>query len=361
MKNFPSLPADKKENPALVMPPLLIAALLLLILTLVTNILFSGKNLLFPLIVALTIWFCILALEDFFSSFKVGRWKLPQPLATLAAFFTITLCIWSVIRIIQMQIVEVLTAAPMYQEKLQHIFDKILTLLKIKDPPKMAHIFEGVDFSSLVSGIGQTVTEIASNTGTITLYLIFLLLEHRAFHQKLHKIFGKKEHAEKLERILSNIYQQIKTYLKIKTLLSLLTASLSYTLLHYFMVDFALFWSFLIFILNFIPTIGSIIATALPLTIFLLQFGDIRLFIALSILLISVQIFIGNIIEPRLMGRSFNLSGLVLILSLFFWGQIWGIAGMFLSVPIAVIAKIIFANFQATRSIAILLSESGEI
>ena len=93
----------------------------------------------------------------------------------------------------------------------------------------------------------------------------------------------------------------------------------------------------------------------------LFQFGDSFLFAFVTIVLVSIQFLVGNFLEPRVMGKSFNLSGLVILLSLALWGAIWGIIGMFLCVPITVIATIILANFQTTRPIAVLLSEDGSL
>ena len=128
------------------------------------------------------------------------------------------------------------------------------------------------------------------------------------------------------QAILRKIEDSISNYLRLKTYVSLLTGVLSYFVLLLVGVDGAPFWAFLIFLLNYIPTIGSLVAT-----------------------------------EPKVFGKSLNLSPLVTILSLAVWGEIWGITGMILSVPITVIMIIIFSQFDKTKNIAILLSESGNV
>jgi AI-2 transport protein TqsA len=159
--------------------------------------------------------------------------------------------------------------------------------------------------------------------------------------------------------ILSHAQEDIQTYLWIKTVTSTVTGVVSYFILKWVGVDFAGFWAFTIFLLNFVPTVGSIIATLFPAILALIQFETIYQFLFVLISVGTVQIVVGNFLEPKLMGRSLNVSPFVVILSLTLWGSIWGIAGMFLSVPITVMMLIVFAHFEQTRYLAILLSGDG--
>ncbi len=113
--------------------------------------------------------------------------------------------------------------------------------------------------------------------------------------------------------------------------------------------------------LNYIPTIGSLLATSLPAIYSLFQFGDFNEFLFIMALVGSTQVLVGNIIEPKIMGNSLNISPLVSILALSFWGAIWGVTGMFLSVPVTVIMIILLAQIPSTRNFAVLLSERGRV
>jgi predicted PurR-regulated permease PerM len=155
--------------------------------------------------------------------------------------------------------------------------------------------------------------------------------------------------------------RDIQSYILIMTFVSTLTAILSYGVMVAVGLEHAAFWAFLIFILNFIPTIGSIIGTALPSLYGLLQFGDFKPFLILLAAIGVIQFLIGNILQPRLSAKTLNLSQFVVILSLFVWGAMWGIVGMFLAVPITAILMIVFANFPSTRVLAAALSESGDV
>ena len=126
-------------------------------------------------------------------------------------------------------------------------------------------------------------------------------------------------------------------------------------------VDFAGLWGLLILLLNFIPTVGSIVATLFPAIIALAQSDAYGLFVLVLLGIGVLQICIGNILEPRLMGSSFNLSPVVILLNLALWNAIWGIPGMFLCVPFLIIVAIVLSHFPQTRSIAIMLSSDGNL
>ncbi|HDL18350.1 MAG TPA: AI-2E family transporter [Bacteroidetes bacterium] len=141
-----------------------------------------------------------------------------------------------------------------------------------------------------------------------------------------------------------------------KTLISLATGLIATIILIVFGVDFAVVWGMLTFLLNYIPNIGSIIATAPPILVAFLQFDSFLRPLWITVLLLLVQMAMGNIIEPKFMGKSLDLSPLVVILFLIFWGFLWGIVGMILAVPIAATIKIVTANFPALRPVSVLMS-----
>jgi len=160
-----------------------------------------------------------------------------------------------------------------------------------------------------------------------------------------------------INRLVVSINRQVQKYLAVKTVVSLLTGLLATGILLIFGVDFALLLGFLTFLLNYIPSIGSIIATVLAVLIAFFQFGNSLVPVWILILLGLVQTVIGNFVDPRLMGRSLDLSPLLVIFSLIFWGWLWGIAGMFLAVPLLAVVKIIFENVPSLKFLAVLMSK----
>ena len=125
-------------------------------------------------------------------------------------------------------------------------------------------------------------------------------------------------------------------------------------------INYAEFWGVFVFLLNFIPFIGPILAVILVLLAASIQIDTMLSFSVLGVILILIQFIVGNLLEPKLMGNKIDLSPLVILLSLAFWGYIWGTIGMFLCIPIMVIIAIILANFNQTQSIAIALSAKGK-
>jgi predicted PurR-regulated permease PerM len=187
------------------------------------------------------------------------------------------------------------------------------------------------------------------------------LLEEVSLKKKMRKLFSNDHNWYRFQSISDQIYTSTNKYITLKTYVSLLTAGLSYLVLVIIGVDYAFLWAFLIFLFNYIPYIGSLIATVLPAIFAILQFGSFWPFLWVLVFVEAVQLVVGNYIEPKIMGKSLNLSPLVVVITLSLWGYLWDILGMVISVPITSIMLIVLAQFPSTRNISILLSENGEI
>ena len=146
---------------------------------------------------------------------------------------------------------------------------------------------------------------------------------------------------EAVLRDYEHVQKSIVSYMLIKTLISLATGLLTFTICSAFDISFAIFWGFIAFIFNFIPNIGSIASVILPLTMAFIQLEDFQIIIFFALLLVSIHFTIGNLIEPIIMGNRLLLNTPTVLIGLVFWGFIWGIPGMILSVPLLVITKII--------------------
>ena len=210
--------------------------------------------------------------------------------------------------------------------------------------------------------MASSLTAFAGNVGIILVYVVFLLFEQQSFATKLDAIVTDPAKREKVRATLRRINTDVRTYIWVKAILSVATGGISYLVMRSVGLDFAAFWAVVIFLLNFIPTIGSILGIVFPTLLALVQFPDsLTPFLIVLICLGATQVITGNVVEPRMMGRSLNLSPLVIILSLAVWGSIWGVIGMFLSVPITLIAMIVMAQFRTTRPVAIMLSSDGVV
>jgi len=336
-------------------------ALAFFVVTLSVYILATAKGFFVPLLIAFVIAYLIITFVEGIKKHSVGGRQFSTFLAYFVTFTLLFLVVSIVLSILTQNVTAMIESAPIYQERLKNLTGQLEQFVKIKDLFDMPQHVEKLNIVGILSQFVGMLTEIAGSIGLIALYVMFILIEHRFFDQKLQAFFKSAQQRKTAHKLIERIASQIQSYLRIKVVLSFLTATCSYLVLIAVGVDFATFWAFLIFLFNFIPTIGSIIATVFPCLLALLQFDTFVPFFIVTLGLSTIQFAVGNFLEPRVMGKSFNLSGLVIILSLTIWGSIWGVVGMLLCVPIIVIGSIILSNFSQTRPIAVLLSQDGKV
>lgn len=341
--------------------PLGTAAACSIIAAVAIGFLYYGSDLLIPLAVAILIWHLINALAGFYHHLTLGEHRLPAWLCYTAALLTIFGALAIMVELIMANVAEVSAAAPGYEANLSGLLNTMYDLVGLKAAPSFAQIIEQISVGSVVTSVAGTLGGVAGSAGIVIVYVVFLLLEQSIFERKLHALLKNPGRAERLHGLLARIARQIEGYLWVKTLTSLLTGVVSYAIMWAVGVDFAAFWALVIFLLNFIPIIGALLGVIFPSLLALVQFEAIAPFLITSLALAATQFVVGNLIEPRLMGRKLHLSPLVIILSLAFWGGLWGVVGMILCIPIMVIVMIICGHFGPTRPIAIILSSDGEI
>ncbi|MBL4602056.1 MAG: AI-2E family transporter [Emcibacteraceae bacterium] len=331
------------------------------LITLTVYIMVIGRDLIVPFLISVVIWYLINTLADYYHMIKIKNHTLPKVICFIAALLTMITALYLLVDMIGNNIADVKAAAPVYQENLLKLSDRIYVLLGIENQPNFTQLISQIDLRPFISNIAGTMAGIAGNAGLILIYVLFIFLEQASFKTKLAALLKGSKHEHTVEEIISTVSIKIETYVAIKTFVSMLTGGACYIVLILNDVDYASFWAFIIFLLNYIPTVGSMLAVLFPALLSLVQFPTFTPFLIIITSLGFIQVVLGNIIEPRLMGNSLNLSPLVVMLSLAVWGSIWGVAGMFLSVPFTVILMIIFSEFPKTKPIATVLSHNGKI
>jgi predicted PurR-regulated permease PerM len=189
----------------------------------------------------------------------------------------------------------------------------------------------------------------------VFVYLLFLVAEKITFPRRLGLAFGDQKATDLLVVVL-HINESIAQYLAVKAWISFVTGLLSFAVLASFGVEFAVVWGMLIFLFNFIPYVGCLVAVTPAVLLAFIQFDDVWRGFAVTGLLIGVQLFTGQYMEPRLAGKRLNLSPLLILLALAFWGYLWGVPGMILAVPLTVVCKIILDNIPETKPVGTLMS-----
>ncbi len=207
----------------------------------------------------------------------------------------------------------------------------------------------------LVGNLSSYMVSFVSTAGLTFLLMVFILVEQGDLLRKVHHAFPKE--GARIARMFSQISARISTYLWIKSILSGVTGLLVYIVARIVGLDFALIWGVLTFLFNFIPSIGSIIISGAVIFMACVQFfPDWNSIIIVAVAITSIQMLVGNILDPRIQGDRLNLSPFLLIVSLIFWGYIWGIVGMFLAVPIMAILQIVCDTVPALKPIDIIIS-----
>lgn len=327
----------------------------------VAYLLYIWSSLILPFVIALLLSFWIISVSSYFQRLWMN--KIFAYVSSVISFSVFFFVLWW---IINSNINEITTPENIkfYQNRLETLSSPILeylTKFNIAEAPIKEKIINSIDFSTIFGNVTWALTSIVSNWGLIIIYVLFILLEYRFFKGKIELMSTNTIKRARVNSIILKIKNDIRTYFLIKSVTSVFTWILSYITLVIFGVDFALFWAFSIFILNFIPTVGSIIAVWIVSVFAIIQFWFNALLFALFTILVWIQILIWNIIEPKLMWNKLNLSPLVILLSLWVWGSIWWVIWMLLSVPIMVIINIVLSKFESTKPISILLSEKWVI
>jgi predicted PurR-regulated permease PerM len=334
---------------------IVVAALIILVIFVAGIFLQQAKPVLFPFFLAVFLSFILSPILDFLTQKKI-----PRAVSILFIIFFSFFIIYLLGILFYSSGKAFASEFPKYGQKISSILASIQEQLKLTFPK-----LETVDWigqldinkigAFLLSSLGPFFSFIAL-LFLIFIFLIFILAGRGNIKTKIEKSFNR-ERSSQIINVIQKIDKQIQRYLAIKTIVSFVTGVLATVVLMIFGVDFAIVFGFFTFILNYIPNIGSIIATVLPLTVAVFQFETLWPAFWILIILGSIQMTIGNFIEPRVMGQGLGLSTLVVLFFLFFWGWLWGIPGMILAVPTAATIKIVCDNIPPLNFVGELMSK----
>jgi len=316
-----------------------------------------------PVVIAFLIWFVINQLKLSLGKIKISGKAMPSIIRSILAFVIIILVLYLISELLIKNIEGIVVTMPEYIANLNDSFNKVSAI--INNPNYTEYLQKWVNnlnLSGMATSVVSSLSSVVANSAVVLVYVIFFLMEDAAHKIKLEKLFPKKGHEYvKFMHNLRSISESIRYYIGSMTAISLVTGAISFVILLIMGVEYAFLWSFLIFILNFIPYIGPLISSLFPAIFAVITTGELMQFVYVFAAMEGVQIVIGNFIQPMVMGKGTNLAPITVIVALAFWGMLWGIVGMILAVPIMAVIVIICSQIPSARYLAIFLSEKGDI
>lgn len=221
--------------------------------------------------------------------------------------------------------------------------------------------FTEIDIAGIAQSVLSSLTSFGGFVFITILYASFLLSEITGFPEKVRRAFGNATASKDTLNMLARINHDIGSYLATKTLINVILGLICWIILVVMGVEYAVLWAIIIGLLNYIPYIGSIVGVAFPALFAVAQFGTLTTPLIATGLMTTAQVIIGNVVEPKMLSKSVNLSPMVVLIALAIWSALWGIPGAILAVPFTTILMIILARRPGTRPIAALLSSDGNV
>jgi predicted PurR-regulated permease PerM len=247
-----------------------------------------------------------------------------------------------------------------YVPRLDAVIAQVAHLIGQRRPPTVMGIVRGLDAGKWLGLAARAVQDFTSTAIFVLIYLAFILASRRGWERKAIGLFPNRE--ERAEAVVAflRIRDGVERYLFVQTITGLMVAGLSWIAMTAVGLNDSLLWAVLIFIAVYIPVAGGIFAGVAPPLFALVQFPGFGKALILLAALQTIGVVIGNVVYPRMQGRSLNLDPVMVLLALAFWSAIWGITGAFLSTPLTVMAMVVLAQFNGSRWISVILSADGD-
>jgi AI-2 transport protein TqsA len=326
----------------------------IIVLVAIVLILKTLKGIFIPLVLSIFITYLFAPVVEFLAKLKI-----PRIASLFLMLIIVSLIGFFFARIIISNVKDFIDYWPSLEKEIFRksgaLFERYLDL----DMTNIVEFLRSARIQELLSNVFNISFSVIGKFLLTVLLLVFIYLSYHNYPRLIRKAFEEKQ-AERIFTVMSNINEQIIRYIFFKTLISAGTGILTGVACSLLGIKFAALWGFLAFLLNYIPYIGSLIAVILPILLSFLQFPHSFIPYLTILVLLVIQIVIGSFLDPEIMGNRFNLSPIIILISLFFWGYVWGIVGTFLAVPITAIIKIVIQNIGSARFIAVLMSKKVE-
>jgi predicted PurR-regulated permease PerM len=366
MAKAPAKPPAAKPSPVAVKPAMTSSdritrnAVVIIAVIAVGCALWLLRGILTPLALAM---FMAIMVDSFARRLEMQWPRLPDALSLLAAIL-LSLVIFGVSAVVvAANAADFAGKLDIYQTRLDELivqFGGVFRFLGGEAPDSVADLIRRGNPTEALSSFANGLRGFGSDALFVLIYLGFIIAARGGFRRKIVALFPHSRDRDEAVLVFNRIRFGVERYLWVQTVTGLMIAGGSWLGMMALGLDNALFWAFLIFLASYIPIIGGFVGVAFPVVFALLQFQNPVWALVLFVILQTIQAVVGNIITPRMQGDSLNIDPVVVLLALAAWGLLWGLPGMFLSTPLAVMAMIILAEFNGSRWIAILMSENGD-
>ena len=322
-------------------------------------LLVQAKFLLISLAIAIILFSLTADAINSIARLRMGSVRVTNWVASVLAVLIIASALLMLSGIVVAQVNAVLSTALTYTEQAQQAVAAMFAWMGEDVEEAVLASMQTIEFSGYLRTAAGQAGNLLSATVLVILFVGFLFAERVWFSTKLVNLLGDEAQADRVGRIIGSIIRRVNHYLLVKTAVSATTGTLIYIVMSSFGLEFAAAMGILTFVLNYLPNVGSILATLAVSLVAYIQVEDPSVAVLIFVMTGMIQFMLGNVVDPMLMGKALRLSSFGIIISLAFWGAVWGVPGMFLAVPIMVAVMIVCSHIPQLRPVAILLSREG--
>ena len=247
-----------------------------------------------------------------------------------------------------------------YTNKLNALLERGSNQLGLANTPTVDQLIHRLNPASYVGKIASVLRGVGEGSVFVLIYFGFLIASRQGFERKSEALFGDQTERREANRVFDRIRKGVESYIWVQTVVGFIISGLSAGLMFAMGLQHVMFWTFIIFLANYIPAIGAAIGVLFPPLYALVQFPELWKVVVMLVGLEAIHFGVSHVLQPRMQGKNLNLDPMVVLLALAFWGALWGVTGAFLSTPLTVMAMAILAEFGGGRPIAILLSSDGK-
>ncbi|MCF3933696.1 AI-2E family transporter [Acuticoccus sp. M5D2P5] len=324
-------------------------------------ILITARDVLQPLAVGLLFWLVLSASTRKITSLLPARFRRGKTMVRIIGASSVVIILLTLGVFVAENIAQLHANRAIYEQNLDHWLEMGGDMIGLTEHMSVSELLGRIELTSFALSIaGSTAAYLGALMGVLV-YVVFIFVEVEAMDKKIAAFAGEPVRERHIRRFMSTVKHGVDDFLGVQVFVGMLQAVPTYVLLALLGVDAPLFWSVLVLLFSFIPTIGTLFGIALPTAMTLLQFGTLEPVLIVGVVLGIVQITCSNVILTQMMSKSLNLSPLVVLFAVFAGGAVWGITGALIAVPVLTIIAIVCAEREEWRPVAIALSSDGSL